>query len=414
MFGKRRKQTKENRYNKDYLEQYILEDGDESDLSEQKNDILTNIPKSSELESTMEPEKPDIRTLDEKKEYIENCCDRIVTSNNRIDELKIEYQAVNQYLNDIHLIENMPDQQKEQLLNYAKKVIVLEKDRKDFGHSMTKLTNQQYSHMCECEDDIKDILKNMSEDEKYCETVKTDMRYLEGERLALNFERKEMKNRLYLMNGASKIGIAAFVVLTLFLMVLRFGYGANTGMLMYGLLAIAAVFILVIVLLHNKTVYEQQLTETRLNRAIYLLNKVKIKYVNVVSRLEYAYEKHGVKSAYQLNKMWGIYLKIQKEHEVYNKASNRLIDAEDGLTSLLKQMDVKDANVWIHQAYAIVERREMEETKTRLNMRRNKLKFSLDYNSESILKAQEEIKNIVLSNKEYARELAAVIDAFDI
>lgn len=414
MFGKRRKQSKENRYNKDYLEQYILEDGDESDLSEQKNDILTNIPKSSELESTMEPEKPDIRTLDEKKEYIENCCDRIVTSNNRIDELKIEYQAVNQYLNDIHLIENMPDQQKEQLLNYAKKVIVLEKDRKDFGHSMTKLTNQQYSHMCECEDDIKDILKNMSEDEKYCETVKTDMRYLEGERLALNFERKEMKNRLYLMNGASKIGIAAFVVLTLFLMVLRFGYGANTGMLMYGLLAIAAVFILVIVLLHNKTVYEQQLTETRLNRAIYLLNKVKIKYVNVVSRLEYAYEKHGVKSAYQLNKIWGIYLKIQKEHEVYNKASNRLIEAEDGLTSLLKQMDVKDANIWIHQAYAIVERREMEETKTRLNMRRNKLKSSLDYNSESILKAQEEIKNIVLSNKEYARELAAVIDAFDI
>lgn len=132
---------------------------------------------------------------------------------------------------------------------------------------------------------------------------------------------------------------------------------------MYGLVAIAAVFIGIIFGMYNKTVYELKLAEARLNKAITLLNKVKIKYVNVVSRLEYAYEKHSVKSAYQLNKLWSVYLKLQKEHEVYNKASNRLIEAEESLVALLKQMDIRDSNVWVSQAYAIVDRRKWKRLK---------------------------------------------------
>lgn len=430
MFGNKKavskkRHTKKDKYSTDYLEQIrqknrIGEDGTEEDRLEQPGTAMNEpeefvvIPDSQKLQTAMQPEKPDIRTIEQKKDYIENCCDRIVTANKRIDELKVEYQAVNHYLNDIHLIENLPRQQGEQLLNYAKKVIVLEKDRKDFSRSMSKLTNWQYSHMRECEDDIREILKNISEDEKYCETVKTDMRYLEGERAGLIFEKKEMNNRLYLINGISKIGIVAFAALFVFLIVLGLGYGKDTSMWLYGVVAIAAVFIAVIFGVHNKAMYELKLAELRLNKAIALLNKVKLKYVNVVSRLEYSYEKHGVKSAYQLNKLWGAYLKLKKEHEVYNKASNRLIEAEEGLVELLKQMDIRDANVWISQAYAIVDRREMEEIKLSLNKRRHKLKSSLDYNSDSIIKAQEEVKRLVLSDKEYAKELMAVMDAYDI
>lgn len=421
MFGNKKK----NKYNTDYLEQIRQksrtgEDGIEEDRLEQPGATMNEaeecvaIPDSQKLQTAMQPEKPDIRTIEQKKDYVENCCDRIVTANKRMDELKVEYQAVNHYLNDIHLIENLPEQQGQQLLSYAKKVIVLEKDRKDFSRSMSKLTNWQYSHMRECEDDIREILKNISEDEKYCETVKTDMRYLEGERAGLIFEKREMNNRLYLINGISRIGIIAFAVLFLFLIVLGFGYGKDTSMWLYGIVAIAAVFIAVIFGIHNKTMYELKLAETRLNRAITLLNKVKIKYVNVVSRLEYSYEKHGVKSAYQLNKLWAAYLKLQKEHEVYNKASTRLVEAEEGLVALLKQMDVRDSNVWISQAYAIVDRREMEEIKLSLNKRRHKLKSSLDYNSDSVIKAQGEIKSLVLSDKGHAEELMAVMDAYDI
>lgn len=385
MFG-RKKKKKANKEKREYLKEFQL--GEEDSLEQQI------FGEGSGKTIQVQLEKFQAKTPEEKRLYLESCQERIDGTRQRLEELKREYTAVNRYLSDIHLIETMPEPQSEKLLNLAKKVIVLEKDRKEFGRSMSKLSNRQFSHMRECEPEIQNILKNMAEDEKYCETVKTDMRYLEGERAALMYEKQELTDRLYLVKGISKIGIIAFAAVFLFLVVLQFGYNLPVDMIMYGELAVMAIFIAVIFIVHGNAERELGATESKLNRAILLLNKVKIKYVNVVNRLEYVYELHGVKSAYQLNKMWGVYLRLQKEHEVYNKATNRLIEAEEDLVNLLKFFDVKDAGIWVNQAYAIIDKGEMEEIKSSLNKRRSKLKSSMDYNQDLMLKTQEEIKLI--------------------
>ena len=143
------------------------------------------------------------------------------------------------------------------------------------------------------------------------------------------------------------------------------------------------------------------------------LSKIKLKYVNIAGRLTYSYETHGVKCAYQLNKLWGAYLTLKKEHEVYNKASSRLADAEDELVQLLKNMNVKDQNVWISQAYAIINPSDMNEIKNHLMNRRNSLKKSLDYNTEVIGNAREEVKNIIMNDKENSTELMGILDAYE-
>lgn len=385
MFG-RKKKKKDKKENREYLKEFQL--GEDDSLEQQI------FGEGSGKTIQVQLEKFQAKTPEEKRLYLESCQERLDGTKQRLEELKREYTAVNRYLSDIHLIETMPEPQGEKLLNLAKKVIVLEKDRKEFGRSMSKLSNRQFSHMRECEPEIQNILKNMAEDEKYCETVKTDMRYLEGERAALMYEKQELTDRLYLVKGISKIGIIAFAAVFLFLVVLQFGYNLPVDMIMYGELAIMAIFIAVIFVVHGNAERELGATESKLNRAILLLNKVKIKYVNVVNRLEYVYELHGVKSAYQLNKMWGVYLRLQKEHEVYNKATNRLIEAEEDLVNLLKFFDVKDAGIWVNQAYAIIDKGEMEEIKSSLNKRRSKLKSSMDYNQDLMLKTQEEIKLI--------------------
>lgn len=380
--------------NEDYLENIELEGFNEEELK-------------------IKPEPMETETLDNKKQAVENCCDRINSANARISELKVEYQTVNAYLSDIQILETLPEKQAEEIINCAKKVVVLDKDRRDFGRSMSKLNERQYSHMRENEGEIVEILQKMVEDEKYCESVKTDMRYLEGERAGIKIEIQEQKNLLYLLSGISKIGIAAFVVLMLLFIVLNYGYGKDTSMFIYTLVGVAAVFTAVVFYLQNRTENEMKLSKIRLNRAIGLLNKIKLKYVNIAGRLSYAYEKHGVKSAYQLNKMWGIYLTLKKEHEVYNRASVRLIDAEEELVTLISRANVKDSNIWINQAYALVNKKDMDEVKAHLNKQREKLKRSLDYNSNIIEKSRDEIKNIVLSNREHAQELMGILDAYE-
>lgn len=361
----------------------------------------------------IKPEPMQAETLEQKKQLIENCCDQIVGANAKINELKIEYQTVNAYLTDIQIIENLPETEEEKLVNVAKKVVVLDNDRRDFGRSMAKLSDKQFSHMRECEDDIKDILKQMSEDESYCQTVKTDMKYLEGEKNGLKMEMREYKNRLYLINGASKIGIIAFAVLFILFLVINYAFDKDTSMYIYLLIGITVIFSAVIFYMHNQTINELKMSEIKYNRAIGLLNKIKLKYVNVAGRLTYAYEKHNVKSAYHLNKIWGTYLTLKKEHEVYNKASLRLAEAEEELIGILKKVKVKDQNIWISQAYAIINPSDMSDIKNNLMKRRNKLKKSLEYNNEVMDNAREEIRSVINNDKDNSDELIGILDAYE-
>lgn len=377
------------------------------------DDLEISVQDFTEKDVNIKPEVMKADTLEQRKQTIENCCDRINSANSRINELKIEYQTVNSYLTDIKIIEDLPGEASDNLVSCAKKVVVLDKDRRDFGRSMSKLTNSQYSHMRECEDNITDILKEMAEDEKWCESVKTDMKYLEGEKAGLKFEIQALNDRLYLLNGASKIGIVAFVVLMIVFLVINYVYNKDTSLYIYTLIGVTVVFAGVVFFINHQSLTELKMSEVKLNRAIGLLNKVKLKYVNVVGRLTYSYEKHGVKSAYQLNKLWGTYLVLKKEHEVYNRASLRLVEAEDELEAILKRAGVKDTGVWVTQAYAIVSQSDMYEIKQHLMARRAKLKSSLDYNSETISNARDEIKEIVLGDKEHATELMGILDAYE-
>lgn len=113
-------------------------------------------------------------------------------------------------------------------------------------------------------------------------------------------------------NGASKIGIIAFAVLFLLFLIVNYAFNKDTSLLIYLLIGITAIFAAGIFYLHNQTINELRLSEIKYNRAIGLLNKIKLKYVNIAGRLTYSYEKHGVKSAYQLNKIWGAYLTLKK------------------------------------------------------------------------------------------------------
>lgn len=384
-------------------------------VEEPEEDYLDELElqEESEIMRRVAPEKMSADTLDEKKQAIENYCDRIMEANARIAELKVEYQTVGAYLSDIQKIENLPQRQFEQIRQCAKKVVVLEKDRRDFGKSMSKLSDRQFLQMNKNEDEIKTILKSMVEDEKYCETVKRDMKYLEAEKAGCKMQIQQQEELLYVLSGIAKMGTMAVIGLLLIFVTLSFGYGRDMSMWIYGLITAAIILTVVVFYFHNKAEYEIKITKVRLNRAIGLLNKVKLKYVNVASRLSYTYEKNGVKSAYQYNQIWGTYLRLKKEHEVYNKASMRLIDAENELTKLIGECGVKDVNIWINQAYALVSDEDMDEIKKHIVNRRDKLKGSIDYNLETIERSRNEIKEIILKDKHNAQELMGILDAYE-
>ena len=82
-------------------------------------------------------------TADQRRQYVENWCEQIVTCSKHIESARDEYKHVTEYLTDVEKIENLPEEYKEELIYYAKRVVVLENEKtgfKKYSSVMLKLT----------------------------------------------------------------------------------------------------------------------------------------------------------------------------------------------------------------------------------------------------------------------------------
>ena len=92
-----------------------------------------------------------------------------------------------------------------------------------------------------------------------------------------------------------------------------------------------------------------------MNKAIGLLNKVKIKCVNCTNTLDYMYAKYQVKDAKELDFIVHQYQKMKKDELSYRVNASDLNRAADELEVLLKKIHVKDSSVWTKQTEAILD-----------------------------------------------------------
>ena len=337
----------------------------------------------------------------------------MVEAEKRIDEVKQEYHMVNAYITDVQIIDSLPKQQKIILENLAKRIIVFNNDREECGKSMGKLTGRQYSYISGNEDEIKEVINKLTEDEAYCQAVRTDMRYLEGEKLGLRLEQKDLNRRINSMARIAKISFTFFAALLFAIWVYYYYTNEDITYMLYVAVGAGIVFVAVIFGIHQRSLRDMKYVEVRLNKAITMLNKLKLKYVNVASRLEYMYEKYDIKSSRQLIKTWNAYVGEENKKKVYAKTSQKLLEAEESLVTQLKSLGIRDAEVWISQTDAIDDKGEMKKLKSKLEKRREKVKATLDYNMDVLEKSKTAIKDFMNNNKKYAREIADIVDSYN-
>lgn len=390
--------------------------------NETEKPVNNNIPDMSEnitdkdidtAQENLEDTVVKYDTPEKRRRYIENYCEQMIEAEKRLTDVKQEYQMVNAYLSDVQIISDLPEEEKTKVVNLAKRIVVFENDREEYSRAKDKLTYMQYSFLDDNKDEIKDMIKSLDEDEAYCRTVRTDMKYLEGEKMGLKMERHELSLRLETLGNISKMGILSILTLTFIIVMYGMTTGNNTDMMIYAIVAASAVLVALVFGLHRKTLYDIRYTELKINRAITMLNKVKIKYVNVASRLEYEYEKYGVKSSVQLGKMWNQYLQENKRREVYKRTSEKLISAEEDLVSELEKYNIKDPDIWIQQAYMIISPAELDGLLHKLEKRRQKVRVTMDYNLDVIDKSKFAIQEFIDKNRKYAREIMKVIDEYN-
>ncbi len=362
------------------------------------------------IEEVLDEEKS-TRNID-RTSFIENCCEQIATCSKRIDDAKKEYSLVNNYLNDIQAIEQLEGERKDQLFYYAKRIKTLNESKKELRQFTTRMSGDKYLYMQQNESEMQHILKDMKENEELCEQLKMDLHNIEGEKFALKQEEIHAAKMINSVKSLFKISIVTYALIMVFLFIGQVSFEMDMKVPIYGTIMLAVATAAIILVLNQKYYNELKLSGLKMQKAIRLLNKYRLRYVNAKSTLDYTYEKIGVRNSYELAEMWAVYLSVKKEQEAYERNNDELYKTINDMEVFLTGIKIHDASVWPSQIDAILDGREMTEVRHTLNVRRQKLRKSIEYNMNTMDRYKEQIKSVMKKNPAMAQEIMAVLDRY--
>ena len=339
-------------------------------------------------------------------QFVNSQCEQIVESNNYIEEAKREYASVTEHLNDIQLLDELEDEPRKLIAETAEDMSSLNRERVVSRNKKRRLSATKYAYYSAHEDELEDALRRLQNDEQYCQMVRKDLSMLEGEKMGLREDIENCVNRRHNVKNISIIGVVAIIAILIYMGVSGKIVPSGDNYLLTVMLFIMTVFIVFMFVLNRNAVYTMKLSEKKLNRAIMLQNKVKIKYINTVNTIKYQYAKYDFANAYEM------YLDDKKERERYARTTGMLGRATDQLTVILAGIGMHDAEIWQNQLEALYNPKEMVEVRHNLNVRRQKLREQIEFNIRKIDEAKKNIAEFAKDNPQYANDILEIANRY--
>lgn len=341
-------------------------------------------------------------------------CDQIVEATYQMEDLKAEYDVVTSYFEDIQMIEELPQNIRKEITDTAKKIAFLQNETTEFLHSDDRISDENFRMIQGMEKDLTAVFGQLKELEDMDMAIRRDMTHLEGEKNAQEYiqesiesQQSKIKNFMIIFGTISVLAVITLAVV---------GVLTKNNLVLpvlLILLVIAGMAALCVVTYRNLS-YEFKMSEKRENRAISLMNKVKIKYVNNTSTLEYLYEKYHVNSLRELEYLYDQYLIMVDEIRKYQRTTGDLREYTEALSKLLYAHGVKDPDIWTKQSLALIDPREMVEVKHSLNVRRQKLRDQIAYNEQLRLEGLKGLRELLKTNPELRDDVRREMELYHI
>lgn len=341
-------------------------------------------------------------------------CDQIVEASYQMEDLRAEYDMVTSYFEDIQMIEELPQNVRKQVTDIAKKIAFLESETSQFVHMDDRISDENFRMIQGMEKDLTTIFGQLKELEDMDMVIRRDMTNLEGEKNAQEYIQESIEQRQHSLKNFIIIFGTISVLVVLTLVVIGIMTKNNLVIPVLIILLIIAGMAAFSVIIYRRLSYEFKLAEKRENRAISLMNKVKIKYVNNTSTLEYLYAKYHVNSLRELEYLHDQYLIMVDEVRKYQQTTGDLREHTDALSKLLYAHGIKDPDIWTKQSLALIDPREMVEVKHSLNVRRQKLREQLAYNEQLRLDGLKDIREMLKTNPELREQVRREMEVYHI
>lgn len=375
----------------------------EMEESVAETDILMHEPVK------VEKERVDVSDDKARHDYLVRMHDSILEARRQCEEIKFEYGQVTSYLKDMQLIDQAPEEEKQGIYGAANRIVELTKERQTLQQKEYKITDAQKRAIENHASTVTTDIQKLKEYEDYQMKIKNDLRQLGSEKNLLLSDKRDIIRRQRALKIIGKSLTVILIAMGAMLAALYFLFKVDITMIFIAVVAFAFVMAAVILNEARKNRVDMVLTEKKCNRAVFLSNRVKIKYVNNVRTIDYMCEKYQVRNAVELDFAYGQYRQIKREWERQQEGTRQLNECNQILIHELARLGIKDRDIWFSQANALIDSREMVEVRHDLNVRRQKLREQLDYNTGVMEECLEEMEKIRDKKPEYAEEVEAIL-----
>lgn len=330
-----------------------------------------------------------------------------------LEDARSEYRVVTSYLSDVEILQELPENEKAALKETAENVLVLNQNRDQYLQKEKKISDMVFREMEREEKTMPDTIERFTANEAYLETLERDMGYLENEKLQWEMYGEDYRDSVAGMKRLLRILFSTAIALTVIVLVFTFSFNLHLMgiyLTLIALLAIASFFVYLRSLNEEREIRQ---CDANLNRAIKLLNKVRIKYVNVKNAVDYMAEKYHVRSSRELLKVWEAYQEAVRERARYMVNSEDLNFYTEKLLKLLHGYRLYDENVWLTKPEGLIDSRELVEVKHNLVVRRQKLRGRIEYGMDKIRAERKEVEELLEKSPEGRAEIEGILGTID-
>ncbi len=350
----------------------------------------------------------------QRREYINSCLQQMQEASRELDALELEYNDVTSHLRDMEEIDALPPEQRAEINDCAMKILESQEQQEKFARRKSRMTDAEFEHMDRLQSAAREGARKLHEAEEYQKKIRNDLKRLDGEHEAYLYREEELHSTI---ENTKRLMIAisvSLVVIMIFLLFLQYGLSLNV---IYGYMItilLAAVGITVLYFHNTNAVVELKSVGKSISRLIMLQNSVKIRYVNNTNLIDYLCLKYRVNSSKELSDLYDRYLKEREEREKFEDARKLLDTNEKDLVYMLRHFRVRDPEIWIHQAEALVNHNEEVEIRHSLNVQRQSLRKRMEYNRDVVAgNAKMEIEDMARQYPKYTQEILDMVSRYE-
>lgn len=327
--------------------------------------------------------------------------ERYIGNIKQVDLLKNKYkQLVNEItlLQRIEALEAKTKKGLEKLCQIYSETLI---KRGEYKNEIETGINLKNDYIEEYNKDMDKIIKMMKSHEKSQRAVKQDMAYLEAEKSDLLYQSRRLKKAFIFVKSALVMVAFLTAIIAFILSIMIFVYDQDVLLIAMVSMIIVIVISVWIYVFRRYLVYEITKNQKLMKRAIEIINKTKIKYINNQKVINYQCRKYKVDGSEMLELRWDNYKERIRTENKFRNISNSIAAIMTDIEDLLLKKGIKESEfIFDHIDYFI--------SKKGRKILFEKLNSKKEENFTTLKQTEREndIMNLVLTNyKSYTSQM---------